>query len=112
MIHRSKFELDRATPTTAQMIPQTRHYTDRSIIFDHFKDLFYDFEEFVKLNIVPAWKSMGAEIFSREWYVPGAQFGAAPYQLKDAVSLGALAFSSSNSLATRSAMLFHFNHRE
>ena len=96
----------------AQMIPQTRHYTDRSIIFDHFKDLFYDFEEFVKLNIVPAWKSMGAEIFSREWYVPGAQFGAAPYQLKDAVSLGALAFSSSNSLATRSAMLFHFNHRE
>ncbi len=71
-----------------------------------------DFEEFMKLNNVPAWKSMGAEIFSRKWYVPGAQFGATPYQLKDAVSLGALAFSPLNSLATRSAMLLHFNHRE
>jgi hypothetical protein len=109
---RSKIEFVRVTPTLAQMIPQTRHYTNRTKIFAEFESFFEDFNEFVKLNPVSELKLMKAEIFSRKWYLPGAQFWAAPYQLKDAVSLGALALSPSNSLGTRSAMLFHFNHKE
>ena len=53
-----------------------------------------------------------AEFFSKKWFVPGALFSAHPYQLKDAVALFGFVLKSSNSLATRSTILFHYNYRE
>ena len=92
----------------AQMVPQTRHYTECSRIFEHFEEHFTSVEEFGKNK----WQTLGAEKFSKKWFVPGAQFGATPYQLKDAVALGALVFSPLNTLGTRAAVMFHFNYTE
>ena len=96
-------------PTVTQMMPQTRHYVDRRLIFDKFEDMFEDYDDFTKTFDVNGWKSIGAELFSRKWFVPGALFSAHRYQLKDAMSLLGFLLSSSNSLATRSAILYHFN---
>jgi hypothetical protein len=110
--HRRNIELPHTTPTAVKMLPQTRHCVDRAKIFDQFKQHYKCFEEFTVLNSNSVWESLGGECFSKKLYLPGAQFGATPYQLKGAVSLGSLAFSPLNSLATRSAMLFHFNYPE
>ena len=96
-------------PTVTQMMPQTRHYVDRRLIFNKFVDIFEDYDDFTKTCDVNCWKSIGAEVFSRKWFVPGAFFSTHPYQLKDAMSLLGFALSSSNLLATRSAILYHFN---
>ena len=100
------------SPTVAQMPPQTRHYVDRRLIFNRFKALFKDHAEFTRIYDVSSWKSHGAELFSRKWFVPGALFSARSYQLKDAVSLSGFLLNSSNSLATHSAVLYHCNYRE
>ncbi len=57
-------------------------------------------------------KLVGAEIYSETWFVQGSKFSDHPYQLKDAVALGALLFNLANALVTRAALLFHFNHNE
>ena len=54
-------------------------------------------------------KSMDAEIFSKKLYLPGALFRAAPYQLKDAFTLGKFIFGPSYSLGTRCSVLYHQN---
>ena len=69
-------------PTVTQMMPQTRHYVDRRLIFDNFEDMFEDYDDFTKIYDVNCWKSIGAEFFSKKWFVPGALFSAHPYQLK------------------------------
>ena len=74
-------------PAVTQMMPQTRHYVDRRLIFDKFKDICEDNDDFTKIYDVNCWKSIGAEFFSKKWFVPGALFSAHPYQLKDAVTL-------------------------
>jgi len=94
------------------MMPQTRHYTDRGHIFANFKEYFKDNNEFVKLYGLHCCESIGAEFFSKKWFVPGAFFSTHPYQLKDAMSLLGFVLSPSNSLATRSAILYHFNFGE
>jgi hypothetical protein len=90
----------------AQMSPQTRHNVDRRLIFNRFKALFKDHAEFTRIYDVSSWKSHGAELFSRKWFVPGALFSARPYQLKDVVALFGFVLSSSNLLETRSAIYF------
>ena len=78
----------------AQMMPQTRHYTDRTIIFEENEEHFSWFEDFTKQHKTASWKSMDAEFFSKKWYLPGTLFRAAPYQLKDAFALGKFVFGS------------------
>ena len=99
-------------PTVTQMMPQTRHYVDRCLIFDKFDDMFKDYDDFTRICDVNFWKSIGAEFFSKKWFVPGAFFSAHPYQLKDAMSLMGFALSTTNSLTTRSAILYHSNFGE
>ena len=99
-------------PTAAEMIPQSRHYIDRQLIFEAFKSDFEDYHEFLAISSIQTWQSLGAEKYSKTWFVPGSKFQTTPYQLKDAVALGALLFNQANALATRSALLFHFNHNE
>ena len=94
------------------MRPQTRHFTERSLIFNHFEALFSSFDDFVKKNCIATWKSMDAELFSRKWYLPGALFLDAPYQLKDAIELGKFVFGPLRSLGTLSAVLYHQNYSE
>ena len=94
----------------AQMIPMTRFYTDRSKIFDHFKEHFKSFEEFSRLNAMN--ESVGAEKYSKIWFVPGTLFAASPHQLKDAVAVCTLVLGPTKILGTRSSMLFHFNYKE
>ena len=36
-------------PTVTQMMPQTRHYVDRRLIFDKFEDMFDDNVEFTRI---------------------------------------------------------------
>ncbi len=98
--------------TVTQMMPQTHHYIERGQIFAKFKECFKDTNEFVKLYGLHCCESIGAEFFSKKWFVPGAFFSTHPYQLKDAMSLLGFALSSSYSLATRSAILYHFNFGE
>jgi len=94
------------------MLPQTRHYVNLSLVFAKFQILFKDHAEFTKTYDVSSWKSIGAELFSRKWFVPGALFSSRPYQLKDAVALFGFVLNSSNLLATRSTILFHCNYWE
>jgi len=94
------------------MMPQTRHYIESGQIFVNFKEHFQNYHEFTKLNGLHCCDSIGAEFFSKKWFVPGALFSAHPYQLKDAMSLLGFALNSSNLLATRSAILFHCNYGE
>jgi len=94
------------------MMPQTRHYSERNLIFENFKDHFKDNNEFTKIYGRHSCESIGAEYFSKKWFVPGAFFSQHPYQLKDAVSLFGFVLSAVNSLATRSAILYHCNYRE
>ena len=98
--------------TVTQMMPQTRHYIERGQIFANFKEHFKDNNEFTKLDGLHCCESIGAEVFSKKWFVPGAFFSTHPYQLKDAISLLGFALISSNSLATRLAILYHFNFVE
>ena len=93
-------------------MPQTRHYIERGQIFAKFKECFKDNNEFVKLYGLHCCESIGAEFFSKKRFVPGAFFSPHPNQLKDAMSLLGFVLSPSNSLATRSAILYHFNFGE
>ena len=68
-----------------QMLPQTHLNVNLSLFFVKFQVLFKDHAGFTKTYDVPSWKSLGAELFTRKWFVPGALFSARPYQLKDAV---------------------------
>ena len=94
------------------MRPQTRHYIERTIIFERFKDYFSSHDDFMKKDGVPMWKLLGAEIYSRKWYLPGALFSSAPYQLKDAIAFGNFVFSPPRALGTRSAVLYSQNYPE
>ena len=109
---RGQFDGVRETPTVAQNLPQSRHYVDRRLIFDRFEIHFKDYAEFTRIYDVSSWKALGAELFSRKWFVPGTLFSARSYQLKDSVALFGFVLNSSNSLATRSAILFHCNYVE
>jgi hypothetical protein len=92
------------------MMPQTHHYVDRWLILYKFEDMLKDNNDFTRIYDVNCWKSIGAEFFSKKWFVPGALFSAHPYQLKDAVALFGFVLNGSNSLATRSTIFFHYNY--
>ena len=94
------------------MLPQTRHYVNLSLAFVKLRVLFKDHAEFTKTYDVSSWKSLGAELFSRKLFVPGALFSGRPYQLKDAVALFGFVLNSSNLLATRQEILFHYKYGE
>jgi hypothetical protein len=93
------------------MIPQTRHYVDRLLIFNIFEDMFKDYDDFTRICDVNCWKSIEAEFFSKKWFVPGALNSAYPYQLKDAVSSFMFILNINNLLATRAAILYHLKYQ-
>ena len=68
-------------------MPQTRHYIERGRILENFKENFTDSNEFMKLYGLHCCEFIGAEFFSKNWFVPGAFFSEHPYQLKDAISI-------------------------
>jgi len=63
-------------PTSAQMIPQTRHYVDRAVIYDHFKEHFQDKADFMKSVTSTMWNAHGSEYFSNITWVAGSSFGS------------------------------------
>ena len=97
-----------ALPTVEQMTPRTRHYVLVDLLYEQFQQHFCSFGEFMKL----VRKSLGCELFSRKYYIPGSLFWEAPYQLKDAHYLCKVAFRPESSLGTLAAILFHGNHSE
>ena len=62
------------TLSVTQMMPQTRHYVDQRLIFENFKDLFKHYDDFTIICDASSWKSIGAEFFSKKWFVPGFLF--------------------------------------
>ena len=60
------------TPSIAQMKPQTRHYIERGQIFVNFKYLIKGYDDSMIICHVSSWISIGAELFSRERFIPGA----------------------------------------
>ena len=62
---RSKTGLVLVTPTAVQMLPQTRHYMDRSQIFKKFKDNFKSVAEFTELISIGSWESLGVKNIPR-----------------------------------------------
>ena len=68
------------------MMPQTRHYSERNLIFENFKDHFKDNNEFIKMYGRVVVNRLELSFFSKKWFVSGAFFSKHPYQLKDAVA--------------------------
>ena len=108
------------------MIPQTRHYVDRAVIYDHFKEHFQDKADFMKSVTSTMWNAHGSEIFSNITWVAGSSFGSLgrasgrwvePLRLtlrdEDAVALCNFLFPGRiRALATRSVILYHMCHSE
>ena len=95
------------------MIPQTRHYVDRAVIYDHFKEHFQDKADFMKSITSTMWNAHGSEIFSNITWVAGSSHYASPYAMKDAVALCNFLFlDRMRALATRSVILYHMCHSE
>ena len=78
---RTQIEGVSVLPTVTQMMPQTRHYVDRRLIFNKFEDMFKDYDDFTRICDVNCLKSIGADFFSKKWFVPGALFSAHRYQV-------------------------------
>ena len=95
------------------MIPQTRHYVDRAVIYDHFKEHFQDKADFMKSITSTMWNAHGSEVFRRITWVAGSSHYASPYAMKDAVALCNFLFlDRTRALATRSVILYHMCHSE
>ena len=58
------------------MIPQTRHYVDRAVIYDHFEEHFQDKADFMKSVTSTMWNAHGSEYFSNITWVAGSSFGS------------------------------------
>ena len=69
------------------MMPQTRHNVERGLIYENYKIYFKDFDEFTRICDVNCCDSIGAEFFSKKWFVPGALFSAHPHQVKGTASM-------------------------
>lgn len=109
---RDHFEGAPAKPTTAQMVPQGRHFVDQTQIFEAFSKHFKDHAELKRLRGFSMWEALGAVKYNRDIYVPGSLHSGTPYALNDAMKLSAFALHPSRALGTRAAVLFHHNHGE
>lgn len=101
-----------AKPTAAQMVPLSRHWTSRDLIFARFTKHFDGVSDFNASIMPSAWCALGALKHNRTMFVPGTLHGGAPYSLSDAVKLAAYALHGSRVLGTRAAVLFHWNYPE
>jgi len=73
---------------------------------------FKDFEDFMQKIKASEWKKLGGELYDSKWYVPSGSFASHPYQLNDAMKLGALVLHKSRARGTCAAVLFHTNFPE
>ena len=112
MCSRGQIEGVSAKPTAEQMVPRSCHWTSRDRIFTEFEAYFEDASDFNTLVKASAWYALGALKHNKVIFVPGTLHGIAPYPLSDAAKLGAYVLHGSRALATRAAVLFHWNNTE
>ena len=91
------------------MIPQTRHYVDREVIFNAFSEYFVNVKAFKATFTSTMWKLHGAEVFRQITWVAGANHSASPYAMKEVAALCSFLLHKRNILATRAAVLYHEN---
>ena len=94
------------------MIPQTRHYVDREVIFNAFSESFVNYKAFMATFPSTMWKDRGAEVFRQITWVAGANHSTSPYAVKEAAALISFVLNPRRILATRAAVLYHENHGE
>ena len=94
------------------MIPQTRHYVDREVIFNAFSEYFVNVKAFKATFTSRMWEVHGAEFFRDRTWVAGANHSASPYAMKEAAALISYVLNPRRILATRAAVLYHENHGE
>ena len=94
------------------MIPQTRHYVDREVIFNAFLEGFVNYKAFKATFPSRMWEDRGAEVFRNHKWVAGANHSASPYAMKEAAALCSFLLHKRNILATRATVLYHENPKE
>jgi len=109
---RNPDESQTRTPTAAEMIPQTRYYVSRRVIFDRFSEKKLSWEVFLRSIPFSTWKRHGADFFRNEVWVAGSTHGESGYPMKEVAALCSYLLSSDRIEATRSAFLCHVCHEE
>ena len=94
------------------MIPQTRHYVDREVIFNAFSESFVNYKAFMVTFPSRMWKDRGAEVFRQITWVAGANHSTSPYAMKEVAALCSFLLHKRNILATRATVLYHENPKE
>ena len=94
------------------MIPQTRHYVNRAVIFEHFGQYFSSWKNFLSFAPSSTWERYGAETFRNIVWVAGATHASSPYPMREAVGLCNFVLGKTRLQATSSAVLYHECHKE
>ena len=94
------------------MIPQTRHYVDREVIFNSFSECFVNYKAFMATFTTTMWEVNGAEFFRNHTWAAGANHPTSPYAMKEVAALCSLLLHKRDILATHAVLLYHENHGE
>ena len=94
------------------MIPQTRHYVDREVIFNAFLEGSVNNKAFMATFTSTMWEVHGAEFYRNTTWVAGANHSTSPYAMKEAAALCSFLLHKRNISATHAAVLYHENPKE
>ena len=94
------------------MIPQTRHYVNRAVIFEHFGQYFPSWKNFLTFAPSSTRELYGAENFRSIVMVAGATHASSPYSMREAVGLCNFVLGRTRIHSTSSAVLYHECHKE
>ena len=91
------------------MIPQTRHYVNRAVLYAHFEVHFENKKQFQKATSRKEWGLIGVptEPYRNIIWVSGASHSVSPYAMKEVSGLGSFLLHKDRIKATRATVLYH-----